>query len=197
MATIIKNAKLCFVHAFEPTSMDGNEANAKYGVCVVIPKDDEASIAEIQKAIAAAKEVGKSKCWNGKIPSGLRTPLRDGDTDRPDDPNFENCYFFNANSKRKPGILEPDKTPMTDETHLYSGCYAHVSVNFYPYSVSGNRGIGAGLNNIMKCAEGDSLAGAAPATADFSDIEPAKAEDDFKDIESAAKAVIDDDDMPF
>lgn len=194
MATIIKNAKLCFVHAFTPTSMDGNEANAKYSVCVVIPKSDEATVAEIQKAIAAAKEVGKGKCFNGKIPAGLRTPLRDGDTDRPDDPNFEGCWFFNASSKRRPGVLEPDKTPMTDETHLYSGCYAHVSVNFYPYSVSGNRGIGAGLNNIMKCGEGESLAGAAPATSDFGDIAPAKAVDDF----NTAKAVIDDDDdMPF
>ena len=43
-------------------------------------------------AIEAAKKDGMSK-FGGKIPANLKTPLRDGDIDRPDDPAYENSYF--------------------------------------------------------------------------------------------------------
>ena len=48
-------------------------------------------------AIEEAKQSGVSK-WNGKIPANLKTPLRDGDEERPDDPAYANSYFFNCSS---------------------------------------------------------------------------------------------------
>ena len=61
---------------------------------------------------------------------------------------------------------------------MYSGCYANVSVNFYPYNVSGNKGVAAGLNNVQKVADGERLSGASSATDDF-DFEDAEFDDDF------------------
>jgi hypothetical protein len=49
-----------------------------------------------------------------------------------------------------------------------------VSINLYPYSVDGNKGIAAGLNNVQKLADGDSLSGRASAEDDFTAVE-----DDF------------------
>ena len=53
-------------------------------------------------AIQAAYDEGQSKLkGNGKsVPalSALKTPLRDGDTERPDDEAYANAYFVNANS---------------------------------------------------------------------------------------------------
>ena len=33
-------------------------------------------------------------------------------------------------------------------TDVYSGMYARVTVNFFPYDASGNRGVGFGLGNV-------------------------------------------------
>ena len=35
--------------------------------------------------------------------AAIKTPLRDGDTERPDDPAYANSYFVNANSTTAPG----------------------------------------------------------------------------------------------
>lgn len=185
MATkvIIKDCRLSFVHAFRPAvPLSGNPDDAKYSVSIIIPKDNP-QINEIKAAIKEATEDGRSSKFGGKIPANLRTPLRDGDEARPDDPAYANSFFINATSKNAPGILEPTKQRMTDETHLYSGCYAHVAVNFYPYNASGNKGIAAGLNNIMKTREGEVLAGAASAESDFAGFEsvaPSVSDDDWE-----------------
>lgn len=179
---IIKDVRLSFVHAFEPKSIDNNPDNAKYSVSVIIPKDS-AQLPEINAAIKEATEDGKSSKFGGKIPPNLKNPLRDGDVDKPGDPAYENAYFINATSRTAPGVLEPTKQKMTDQTHLYSGCYAHVVVNFYPYNTSGNRGIAAGLNNIMKTRDGEVLAGKASADSDFADFDavvPEVSDDDWE-----------------
>jgi hypothetical protein len=45
-----------------------------------------------------------------------------------------------------------------------------VTVNFYPYDSNGNKGIGAGLNNVMKTQDGDRLSGGSSAASDFGDL---------------------------
>ncbi len=61
---------------------------------------------------------------------------------------------------------------------MYSGCYCYVSINFYAFAVEGNKGIAAGLNNIMKIKDGDRLSGGASADEDFGDIEPEEEDTD-------------------
>ena len=46
---------------------------------------------------------------------------------------------------------------------------ANVSVTFYPFSNSGNKGIACGLNNIQKIADGPRRGGRVSAAADFAD----------------------------
>ena len=56
-----------------------------------------------------------------------------------------------------------------DESEVYSGCYARVSVNFYAFNSNGNRGIACGLNNLQKIRDGEPLGGRASAESDFAD----------------------------
>ena len=62
----------------------------KYSVCLIIPKSDTVTVAKVRAAIEAAYEEGQSKLkGSGRaVPSlgALKTPLRDGDLERPDDP---------------------------------------------------------------------------------------------------------------
>lgn len=167
--------RLSYAHLFQPHAIEGNEP--KYSVSVIISKDDKGTIKAIQEAVAAAKEQGKSK-FGGKIPANMKTPLRDGDVDRPDDEAYKNCYFLNANSKNKPEIVDKYMQPITDESELYSGCYGRITLNFYAYSASGNKGIAAGLGNVQKIADGEPLGGRTRAADDFEALED---NDDFLD----------------
>lgn len=166
--------RLSYAHLFEPHAIEGNEP--KYSVSVIIPKSDKETLQAIKDAVNQAKEDGKAK-WNGKVPANVKTPLRDGDTEREGDEAYAGCYFLNANSKNKPGIVDKDVQPILDQSEVYSGCYARLTLNFYAYAASGNKGIAAGLGNVQKLEDGEPLGGFTRAEDDFEAIE--LAEDDF------------------
>ena len=176
---VIGKVRLSYVNVFQSKAI-GDDDRAKYSASIIIDKEDKKSIAKIEAAIEAAKNEGKGK-WGGKIPKNVKLPLRDGDIDREDDDAYAGKYFFNASSTYKPEVLDRYKQPITDPDELYSGCYAYVSINFYPYDFNGTKGVAAGLNNIMKVAEGERLSGRLSAEADFADIELDDGEDSLFD----------------
>ncbi len=143
----------------------------KYSVSLIIPKDDTATLNKINAAIQAAYEEGQSKLkGNGKsVPplSAIKNPLRDGDIERPDDPAYAGCYFVNANSASKPGVVDADRQPIIERSEVYSGVYGRASINFYAYNVNGSKGVACGLNNLQKIKDGEPLGGKASAEADF------------------------------
>lgn len=159
--------RFSYCSVFEPKALNEGDT-PKYSVCILIPKDDTKTIEAIQKAIEAAKVEGKAKIAdkNGKIPSTLKIPLRDGDDERSDDPAFENCYFINASSTRKPSIVDRNLNPIMEKEEFYSGCYGRVSLNFYAFNVQ-SKGIAAGLNNLQKLEDGERLSGGSSAEEDF------------------------------
>lgn len=172
---ITGKVRLSYAHLFKPVALSEDQ-DPKYSVCLLIPKSDKATLKKINAAIEAAKQAGSS-LWGGKVPNNLKTPLRDGDEERPNQPEYENCYFINASSKTAPGVVDKDVQPILDSTEVYSGCYARASVNFYPFSKAGNRGIACGLNNVQKLADGDYLGGRSRAEDDFDAIEDDDDED--------------------
>ncbi|SHF23762.1 Protein of unknown function [Seinonella peptonophila] len=163
---ITGKVRFAYPNVFRPYAVEGQEP--KYSICLLIPKSDQETIARIEQAIEAAKEVARNR-YGGKLPSNLKTPLRDGDEEKPDYPAFQGHYFLNASSKYRPGIVDQDLTPLLDTTEFHAGCYGRASINFYPYNVSGNQGIAAGLNNLQKLSEGDSLDGRSRAEDEFAD----------------------------
>ena len=86
----------------------------KYSVSAIIPKSDTETIEKIKRAIEQAKKDSVSK-WGGKVPANLKLPLRDGDIDRPEDEAYADSYFFNANSKQAPQVVDKNVQPMTVE----------------------------------------------------------------------------------
>lgn len=165
---VIVSCRFSFLHCWEPVGIDGSEP--KYSVSAIIPKSDKATINKIKAAIEQVKKESLS-VWGGKMPANLKTPLRDGDTDRPDDEAYKDSYFFNANSKQKPQVVDNKVEPIIDQSEVYSGCYGNISVSFYAYSINGNKGIAAGLGNIQKLKDGESLGGRTTAAEDFDTVE--------------------------
>lgn len=173
-ATAIRlgEVRFSYAHVFERRP-DENGGEGKYSVCVLIPKTDKTALDLVNAATEAAKQDGKAKKWGGKIPANCKTPLRDGDIEHEDDETFRGMMFFNATSNSKPGIRVLEAGAVSeaiDESDFYSGCWGAVTVNFFPYEASGNKGVAVGLNNVIKTREGDKLAGGSSAESDFADL---------------------------
>lgn len=169
MVTKVVTGKVRFsyVHVHEPQEVEGGKP--KYSVCILIPKSDKVTVDKIKKAIEAAKIVGKSVLADksGKMPAHIQSVFHDGDIERPDSPECKGCYYLNANSLNKPGIVDIDRNPILDREEFYSGCYGRASINFYAYNKGMNKGIAAGLNNLQKLADGEPLAGGSTPEEDF------------------------------
>ena len=171
------NTRWSYVNAWEPKSINGGAP--KYSVSLIIPKSDTKTLEKIRAAIQAAYEEGQSKLkGNGRsVPalSALKTPLRDGDAERPDDEAYANSYFVNANSGTEPGIVDADRNPILERSEVYSGVYGRASINFYAFNSNGNKGIACGLNNLQKIRDGEPLGGKSRAEDDFAEAD----EEDF------------------
>ena len=166
-----------YANVWDPKSIDGGKP--KYSISLIVSKDDNETVEAIKKAIQAAYEEGAAKLkGNGKtVPalSVLKTPLRDGDLERPDDEAYANAYFVNANSATAPGIVDADRNPIMERSEVYSGVYGRASISFYAFNSNGNKGIACGLNNLQKIRDGEPLGGKSRAEDDFATEE----EDDF------------------
>ena len=174
-------ARLSYANIWAAKSINGG--TPKYSASVLIPKSDTLTVQKIKAAIQAAYEEGESKLkGTGKtvppLPS-LKTPLRDGDIERPDDDAYKGCWFVNANSNTAPGVVDINREPVYDTSEIYSGVYARVSLSFYAFNSNGNRGIACGLQNIQKIKDGESLGGKVKAEDDFNDGYQTEADDDF------------------
>ena len=164
------NTVFSYLHCWEPKALTEN-ATPKYSVSLIIKKSDIRTIDKIKKAIEYAYKEGESKLkGNGKsIPalSVLKTPLRDGDTERPDDEAYKGCYFVNANSTQAPGIVDGNCNPILERGEMYSGVIGRASITFYAFNSNGNKGIACSLNNLQKLADGEPLGSKASAESDF------------------------------
>ncbi|MDY3215159.1 MAG: DUF2815 family protein [Ruminococcus sp.] len=170
--------RFSYANLWEPKAMDEN-SKPKYSVSLIIPKSDTKTLKKIRDAIQAAYEEGKGKLGNGKtVPplSSIKTPLRDGDIDRPDDEAYANSYFVNANSIIAPGIVDADRQEILTHSEVYSGIYGRASITFYAFKTNTAKGIACGLQNVQKLRDGEPLGGHSRAEDDFADED-----DDFLD----------------
>lgn len=167
--------RFCYANVFSPRkNPDGTDG--KYGVQILIPKSDKEAVAMVNAAFEAAKQAGVHTKWHGKMPASVKnktSPLRDGDDEFEDDDVYAGMWFLNCNSPTKPGVrvLENgDVSEALDSDDFYSGCWGAATINFFAYEASGNLGVAAGLNNVIKTKDDEKLSGGRTAEADFADM---------------------------
>lgn len=168
---ILENVRGSYVFVTEPRITKdedtGEEKKGGYSIQCIIPKDHP----QIKKIKALIKKAAIEKFGEKTKLGMLKLPLRDGDEER-DSPEYEGCYFLNANAGRKPGVVGRDGGLLDKddlEDMIYSGAYFHVSVTFYGFKKKGNRGVAVGLNNLMFRKHGERLDGSVAATSEFAD----------------------------
>ena len=170
---VTKTVRFSYLNVLEARSTNGGPA--KYSTSIIIPKSDLETKRMIDDAIKAAYAEGTSKLQGSgrTVPAleAIRTPLRDGDKERPDDEAYAGSWFLNASSLQRPDVVDASCHDIIDPGQIYSGMYGRASLNFFAYSVGGNRGIGVGLNGIQKQRDGERLSGRSSAASDFADSE--------------------------
>lgn len=146
----------------------------KFSVEVLIPKTDTKTVDKIRAAQnAAANAPGAEKklgtaalpTWGSdKFPAKKFTDtLRDGDDEDESDgrPERAGHWFMNVRSSAqyKPGVVDKDLDPVIDESQVYGGVYARVSMTAFAFNTQGNKGISFGLNSVQVLGYGDPFGG--------------------------------------
>ncbi len=168
--------RLSYAHLFQPYA-NPNGGEPKYSTTILLPKSDMATKQRLDAAIQAAIQAGITSRWNGVRPPQVAIPVHDGDGTRPSDgmPFGDECkghWVFTASSKQPPQVVDLGLNPIIQQSDVYSGIYARVSVQFFPYANSGKKGVGCGLGNVQKLEDGEPLGGRTTALDDFGDAAP-------------------------
>ena len=159
--------RLSYAHLFMPHAVKPGHKE-KYSVTILIKKSDKYTMDKVTKALEAAKEMFK-KTHEGKLPppSKFDVCVRDGDADS-DDPNYKDCFYIACKSESQPPVVDTGLNIILDKTKVYSGCYARVSFNLYPYDREG-KGIASGLSSVQFLEDGEPFGSTANPNADFAE----------------------------
>ncbi len=173
MKVLTGEVRLSYVNVITPRAQQGQEP--KYSVTLLIPKSDLATKADIDASIQAAAQEAVGKVWGGVRPPQPRIPIWDGDGVRQSGVPFgDECkghWVITASSKMKPSVVGMDNINVElAPSDIYSGMYGRVTIRFFGYSNSGNKGVGCGLGNIMKTRDGEPLSGRTSAASDFATV---------------------------
>jgi len=182
---ILQDVRGSYVFVKEPRKeKDGSDG--KFSMQVIIPKDHP----QVNAVKAAIKAAAVEKFGSTVKLGTLKLPLRDGDEEREGE-EYVNAYFINANSQRKPQVVNRRNEPADPddmEDYCYSGATFHVSINFYAFNFEGKKGVAAGLNNLMLRKKTARLDGTTSATSEFAELASDDTDDDGDDW---------DDEVPF
>ena len=169
---ITGNVRLSYLNVFKPR-VQAEGQDPKYSACLLIPKSDTKTVKAIKDACEAARLA--SAAMFGKVPDKLKMPIHDGDGEMPNGGEYgaeaKGCWVLNCSSKNQPGIVDRNVNPILNPSDLYSGCWGRVDLNFFTYNTNGNKGIGAGLNNIQKIRDDEPLGGKQRASDVFESVE--------------------------
>lgn len=82
-------------------------------------------------------------------------------------PECKGHWVFTANTGTDypPEVVDQNGNPMINQSEMYSGVYALVNVEFFPYMFGGKKGIGCSLGPVKKVRDGEPLGGSAPTAA--------------------------------
>lgn len=167
--------RLSYVHLFEAFSVNPSDPEnpPKFSTVLLIPKTDKVTIKMLRAAQQVALEQGKEGKFGGRLPKAWTDTIHDGDEegDLEKNPEYEGHLYMTVSSKTRPGIVDQNVQPIMDSTEIYSGCYARVSINAFPFNAKGNKGVSFGLNHVQKLADGDFLGGRSRAEDDFDAVD--------------------------
>ena len=145
----IASARLSFPALFQ-TAKFGGEDTGKYECTLIL---DKVQHAEVIKAMSAAIANMMKDELKGKIPSE-KIALKDGDES--DRPEFAGKMTLKVSSKRRPLVINRDKSPITEADNIvYAGCYVNAIVSLWPQNNQWGKRINGSLEGIQFAKDGE------------------------------------------
>lgn len=118
----------------------------------------------------------------GMVTAGdFKSPFLDGNKYAEKNPECAGKIMLRVSTLTRPGIVDANKLPVTDETKAYPGVIVRASLNAYAYPQVGktgpaaaNKGVSFGLRNIQIVMDGTPLGSRTRAEDDFDVVEVAE-----------------------
>jgi hypothetical protein len=145
----IQSARLSFPSLFR-TAMFGSEDTGKYEATFILDKTEHAEVIKQIQAEAARlmKEELKAKLPAEKI------CIKDGDEQAR--PEFEGTFTVKASTKRRPLVIDRDKSPITeDDNKVYAGCYVNGIISLWVQNNQYGKRINAQLDGVQFVKDGE------------------------------------------
>lgn len=154
-----------YAFLFAPRKNDAGED--QYSMTLLIPKTDE----RVAQWKAAAKAVGVAQFGANFVElvkaGRIRFPFRDGDVEKPDDPNYKGHFFLSMRNTNKPTVVDHNVEVLTNTDGFGSGDYCLVSGRFFAYDSKGNKGVSFSLGNVQRTRKGERLDNTVDARTEF------------------------------
>lgn len=172
---VIRNVRLSYEHIFKAVAFEEGK-DPVYSATLIIPKDHP-DLPAIKRAMfeAGQEEFPDAFTKAGTWPKGYTCGLKDADKDTntmgeilaEKNPAYAGCYILEANSTRRPVVLNRAKAAVTEEDGLiYSGCYVNASLAAAGYTFGKvKKGVKCYLNGVQFVKDGERFG--ADATDDF------------------------------
>lgn len=186
--------RFSYPHLFEPSSVKGSEP--KYGIQIIIDKNDEATYKALTTAYSNATENGKREYGAKFKPSPFFRPVGgqygllidcDEDPEKKDQEEYKGKYLMTLKSTKAPDVLavETGRRKLDQEEGekvVYAGCYGKVTLSVYPYSNDFGTGVSASINNVLKVRDGEPFSGRVSGEDDFADELSAMSDEELESL---------------
>lgn len=192
----IKGAPTCRVvypdGLFEKKQVSGVEdSDPKYNAFIIVPKNDEAKVKQIQTEFDKAFVELRAKGFAGKTVKAINPKNNcfiDGDeyADEKDGrEDFRGYYIIKVASKHfRPIVVDKLKNVITNgiavaglaiekmsDEELCGGDYVIANLSFWVYNQKTFQGIGANIHAVVRMAEGAAIGGVSKNVDDYIEIE--------------------------
>ena len=182
-----RQSRMAFPNLFSPRPDDAEIDAGKYTVMVLVPKTDTETVDAMKAAVKAS--------LNGKSASGMRLPVKDGDSyfaekiGQAGDKDkaklekslayYKGHYYINVKSNTQPKVVDPMKNVIEDGTKVNSGDYGRVLISFAAYDKAGNKGVGAYMDAVQWLRQGEVIGSTAANRVDAFDVESEELDEVF------------------
>lgn len=164
--------RLSYAHLLQPFQPKDGKSEPKYMTNVLIPESETKAIKAVEAAIETAVTAGLADKLKGVPRAKIDSPLRDGADKENGGEEYQDAKWLNAKSglKHKPFVCDRNYAPIMDPEEIYGGVWTMVKLSFYPYNTNGKKGIGCGIEGVMKLSDGERLGGDADNSRAFDGV---------------------------
>lgn len=148
---VLTNVRGSFLDIFKAKAV--NDGEPRFSANFLLDKTKDA--AQIKKIGDAIRALEATKFKGKKLPAD-KVCLRDGDEKEYD--GYENQMFLSAANKKRPTVIDRDKTTLVEEDGKpYAGCYVNAVVRLWAQDNQFGKRINASLEVIQFVKDGEAF----------------------------------------